>query len=148
MQLITSGVDGEILSQLGAKKRIRRQDSSTNSLENQLTRSEQFQELKEKLKKESVSLINEMKAQHVPIFYDWINRKLQCIDETIKLVDQSLILSINELAEHLDQKIESEARKLSKAKQFAKMEAICNSLSALEWTRNIVRAVDLKYRIK
>jgi hypothetical protein len=113
-----------------------------------MAKSEESQELKKKLKKESVSLINEMKVEHVPIFYTWINCKLQCIDDTLQFVDHNPILSVNEIAEYLDQKIESEARKLNKTKKFARMQAICNSLSALEWTRNIVRTVDMKYRIK
>lgn len=65
------------------------------SLENRMAKSEELQELKEKLKKESVNLVNEMKAEHVPIFYNWINCKLQCIDETLKFVDHNPILSIN-----------------------------------------------------
>lgn len=127
------------------RKRIRRQHDPL--LENQLALSEQFQELKKELKNESVNLMDEMKTKHVPIFYSWINSKLQCIDETIELVDQNPVLSINELAEFLDQEIETCARKLNKTKEFPKMEAICNRLSALEWTRNIVRTIDLKYRI-
>jgi thymidine kinase len=128
------------------RNRTRRQYSS--SLENRMAKSEVSQELKKKLKKESVSLTKEMNVEHVPIFYSWINCKLQSIDETLQFVDHNSILSINEIADHLDQRIESEARKLNKTKRFARTEAICNTLSALEWTRNIVRAVDMKYRIK
>lgn len=116
-------------------------------LENKLAKSEQFQELKKELKKESLTLMDEMKAKHVPIFYNWINSKLYCIDEILKLVDQDPILSINELTECLDRKIETEARKLNKTKEFSGIEAICNRLSALEWTRNIIKTIYLKYRI-
>lgn len=91
--------------------------------------------------------MDEMKTKHVQIFYNWINSKLHCIDETLKLVDQNPILSINELAECLEQKIETEARNLNKTKEFSMMEAICNRLSALEWTRNIINTIYLKYRI-
>jgi hypothetical protein len=116
-------------------------------LENKLARSEQFQELKKELKKESLTLMDEMKTKHVQIFYNWINSKLHCIDEILKLVDQNPILSINELAKCLEQKIETEARTLNKTKEFSRMEAICNRLSALEWTRNIINTIYLKYRI-
>ena len=127
------------------RKRIR--PSHNPLLENKLARSEQFQELKKVLKKESLTLVEEMKAKHVPIFYNWINSKLHCIDEILKLVDQNPILSINELAECLDRKIETEARNINKTKEFSRMEAICNRLSALEWTRNIIKTIYLKYRI-
>lgn len=116
-------------------------------LENKLAKSEQFQELKKELKNESVNLMNEMRTKHVPIFYNWINSKLQCIDETIRLIDQRPILSINELTDCLDQKIETYVRKLNKTKKFSTMEAICNRLSALELTRNLIRTIYLKYRI-
>jgi len=127
-----------------AKRSVRRHNPLQ---ENGLARSEQFQELTKALKKESINLTDEMKREHVPIFYDWISSKLLCIHETIKLVNKESVLSLNELAESLDQKIETEARKLNSAMEFSSMEAICNSLSALEWTRNIVRAIDLKYRL-
>jgi hypothetical protein len=127
-----------------AKRSVRRHNPLQ---ENGLARSEQFQELTKVLKKESINLIDEMKREHVPIFYDWINSKLLCIDETIKLANKKPILSLNELAESLDQKIETEARKLNSAMEFSSMEAICNSLSALEWTRNIVRAINQRYRL-
>jgi hypothetical protein len=127
------------------RKRIR--PSHNPLLENKLARSEQFQELKKVLKKESLTLVEEMKAKHVPIFYNWINSKLHCIDEILKLVDQNPILSINELVECLDQRIEKEARNLNKTKEISRMEAICNRLSALEWTRNIIKTIYLKYRI-
>lgn len=42
-------------------------------LEKKHARSEQFQELK----KESLTLMDEMKTKHVQIFYNWINSKLQ-----------------------------------------------------------------------
>jgi len=128
-----------------ARKSIRQAHSPL--LENKLAKSEQFQEIKKKLKTESVNLLNEMKTEHVPIFYSWIDSKLKCIDETVKLVDKNPILSINELAEFLDQKIEKCARKLNRTKEFSRMEAICNRLSALEWTRNIVRTIKLNYRV-
>lgn len=116
-------------------------------LENKLAKNEQFQELKKELKKESANLMDEIKAKHVPIFYNWINSKLHCIDEILKLVDQNPILFINELADCLDKKIETEARNLNKTKEFSRIEAICNRLSALEWTRNLIKTIYLKYRI-
>ena len=65
----------------------------------------------------------------------------------MELVNKSPNLSLNELSESLDQKIEADARKLNGATEFSGMEVICNRLSALEWTRNIVRTIDLKYRL-
>ena len=127
-----------------AKRRLRGYNSSQ---ENGLVKSEQFQELTKVLRKESINLMDEMKREHIPIFYGWINSKLQCIDETMELVNRRPHISLNELAESLDQKIEANARKLNGTTEFSGMEVICNHLSALEWTRNIVRAIDLKYRL-
>jgi hypothetical protein len=127
-----------------ARKRLRQGHNPLQ--ENGLVKSEQFQELTKVLKKESINLMNEMKREHVPIFYDWINSKLQCINETMELVNKNPVLCLNELAENLDQKIEANARKLNRITEFSGMEVICNCLSALEWTRNVVRAVELKYQ--
>src|SRR5689334_3552662 len=88
-------------------KSAKRNVSHNHVRENGLVSSEQFQELTKVLKKESINLMDEMKRKHVPIFYNWINIKLRCIDETIKLVNNNPILSLNELADFLDQKIET-----------------------------------------
>jgi UDP-3-O-[3-hydroxymyristoyl] glucosamine N-acyltransferase len=115
-------------------------------VENCLARSEQFQELDRKLTKEANKLLEEVRAGHVPLFQHWIETKLECIKKSKTLVIQNPNLTINELAQLLDDRIENEAQKLHKTKTFEEMEEICNNLSALEWTRNIVRTVDLKYR--
>lgn len=129
------------------KIRRSRSNRNKNLLENQLGKSEQFQELKKKLKKEWLYLTNEMRSDHVPIFYHWIARKLEIIDETMRLMDERPVMSINDLASQLDNEIVNQDRKLNRAKGFEEMEAICNNLSALEWTRNLVRTIDLKYRL-
>jgi UDP-3-O-[3-hydroxymyristoyl] glucosamine N-acyltransferase len=115
-------------------------------VESCLARSEQFQELDKKLTKEANKLLEEVRAGHIPIFQHWIETKLECIKKSKTLVIQNPNLTIHELAQLLDDRIENEAQKLRKTKTFEKMEEICNNLSALEWTRNIVRTVDLKYR--
>jgi hypothetical protein len=56
-------------------------------------------------------------------------------------------ITIDELATILDHRIEREARKLDRTKSFEKMETIYSTVSALEWTRNIVRTIVLKYRL-
>ena len=124
-----------------AKRRLRVHNSSQ---ENGLVKSQQFQELTKALRKESINLMDEMKREHIPIFYGWINSKLQCINETIESVNKNPNISLNQLAESLDHKIEANARKLNGTTEFSGMEVICNRLSALEWTRNIVRTIDLK----
>ena len=115
-------------------------------MENCLGRSEQFQELNRKLTKEANKLTNEMQAGHVPIFQRWLEKKLQCIDKSKDLMGRNPNLTINDLAIILDNRIEREAKKLDKTNLFEKMETIYSTLSALEWTRNIVRTVVLKYR--
>jgi len=115
-------------------------------MENCLGRREQFQELNRKLTKEANKLTNEMQAGHVPIFQRWLEKKLQCIDKSKDLMARNLNLTIDDLATILDNRIEREAKKLDKTNLFEMMETIYSTLSALEWTRNIVRTVVLKYR--
>lgn len=116
-------------------------------MENCLGRSEQFQELDKKLTKEAYKLTEEMHVDHVPIFQRWIEKKLQCIEKSKTLMYRNPNITIDELATILDNRIEREARKLDKAKSFEKMETIYSTVSALEWTRNIVRTIVLKYRL-
>jgi len=108
---------------------------------------EKFQELDKKLTKEAYKLTEEIQVDHVPIFQRWIEKKLQCIDKSKTLMYRNPNMTIDELATILDNRIEREARKLDKTKSFEKMETIYSTLSALEWTRNIVRTVLLKYRL-
>lgn len=115
-------------------------------MEGCLGRSEQFQELDKILTKEAKKLTDEIQVDHVPMFQRWIEKKLQCIDKSRALMRRNQNLTIDELAIILDKRIEQEARKLDKTRAFEKMETIFNTLSALEWTRNIVRTVVLKYR--
>ena len=84
---------------------------------------------------------------HIPIFQRWIETKLVCINKSKTLIIQNPNLTINELSQLLDDRIERETNKLGKTKIFEEMEIIYSNLSALEWTRNIVRTVDLKYRL-
>jgi hypothetical protein len=116
-------------------------------MENCLGRSEQFQELDKKLTKEAYKLTEEIQVDHVPIFQRWIEKKLQCIEKSKTLMYRNPNITIDELATILDNRIEREARKLDKTKSFEKMETIYSTLSALEWTRNIVRTIVLKYRL-
>jgi hypothetical protein len=116
-------------------------------MESCLVRSEQFQELDKKLTREADKLTGEIQAGHVPIFQRLLEKKLQCIDKSKALICRNPNMTVDELAIVLDNKIEREARKLDKTKSFEKMETIYSTLSALEWTRNIVRAVVLKYRL-
>lgn len=116
-------------------------------MENCLGRSEQFQELDKKLTKEAKKLTDEIQVDHVPIFQRWLEKKLQCIDKSKTLMYRNPNMTIDELAILLDSRIEREARKLDKTKSFEKMETIYSTLSALEWTRNIVRTVLLRYRL-
>jgi hypothetical protein len=109
-------------------------------------RSEQFQELLKKLSKEDNRLHNEIHFDHVSFFQRWIEKKIEFIDQSRKLIVRNPDLTINELANILDNRIEREARKLDKTKTFEKREIIYNNLSALEWIRNLVRTVELKYR--
>lgn len=109
-------------------------------------RSEQFQELDKKPTREADKLTDEIQAGHVPIFQRLLEKKLQCIDKSKALMYRNPNMTIDELAIVLDNRIEREARKLDKTKSFQKMETIYSTLSALEWTRNIVRTVVLKYR--
>ena len=115
-------------------------------MESCLGRSEQFQELDKKLTKEADRLCEEIRMGHIPIFQRWIETKLECISKSKTLIIRNPNLTIHELAQLLDDRIEREARKLPRTKTFEKMEDIYSNLSALEWTRNIVRTVELKYR--
>ena len=115
-------------------------------MESCLVRSEQFQELNKKLTREADKLTDEIHAGHVPIFQRLLEKKLHCIDESKVRMYRNPDMTIDELAIMLDDRIEREARKLDKSKSFERMETIYNTLSALEWTRNIVRTVVLKYR--
>lgn len=116
-------------------------------MENCLGRSEQFQELDKKLTKEAKKLTKEIQVGHIPIFQRWLEKKLQCIDNSKTLMYRNQNMTIDELATILDNRIDREARKLDKTKSFEKMETIYSTLSALEWTRNIVRTMVLKYRL-
>ena len=79
-------------------------------------------------------------------FSDGLKKKLQCIDKSMELMGRNPNLTIDDLATILDNRIEREAKKLDKTNSFEKMQTIYSTLSALEWTRNIVRTVVLKYR--
>lgn len=115
-------------------------------MESCLVRSEQFQELDKKLTREAGKLTDEIQAGHVPIFQRFLEKKLECIDKSKTLMYRNPNLTIDELATILENRIETEPRKLDKTKSFEKMETIYSTLSALEWTRNIARTVVLKYR--
>jgi hypothetical protein len=109
-------------------------------------RSEQFRELLKKLTKENNRLHDEIQFNHVSFFQRWIERKIEFIGLSENMIQENPDLTINELANMLDNRIEREARKLNKIKTFEKREKVYNNLSALEWVRNVVRAVELEYR--
>ena len=87
-----------------------------------------------------------MQFNHVSFFRHWVEKKIEFIDQSKKLIRGEPDLTINELANILDNRLEKEARKLDNTKTFEKREIIYNNLSAMEWVRNVVRAIDLKYR--
>ena len=87
-----------------------------------------------------------MQFNHVSFFRHWVEKKIEFIDQSRKLIRGEPDLTINELANILDNRLEKEARKLDNTKTFEKREIIYNNLSAMEWVRNVVRAIDLKYR--
>ena len=62
------------------------------------------------------------------------------------MIQRNPNLTINELANILDNRIEKEAGKLNKIRTFEKRENVYNNLSALEWVGNTVRTVELEYR--
>ena len=114
-------------------------------LEEDFGRSEQFQELLKKLAKEDNRLHDDIQFDHISFFRRWVEKKIEFINQSRKLIHRNPDLTITELGDILDNRIEREARKLNKTKTFEKREIIYNKLSALEWIRNVVRTVDLKY---
>ena len=115
-------------------------------VEEDFGRSEQFQELLKKLAREDNRLHNDIQFDHVSFFRRWVEKKIEFINQSRNLIYGNPDLTINELASIFDNRIEREARKLDKTKTFEKREIIYNNLSAMEWIRNIVRAIERKYR--
>jgi hypothetical protein len=114
-------------------------------MEEDFGRSEQFQELLEKLAREDDRLHNDIQFHHALFFRRWVEKKIELINQSRNLIQGNPDLTINELVSILDNRIEREARKLDKTRTFEKREIIYNNLSAMEWIRNVVRAIELKY---
>lgn len=108
-------------------------------VEEDFGRSEQFQELLKKLAIEDNRLHNDIQFDHVSFFRRWVEKKIEFINQSRKVIYGIPDLTINELASSLDNRLER-ARKLDNAKTFEKREIIYNNLSAMEWVRNVVES--------
>lgn len=105
-----------------------------------LTLDDEFQELKTRLVAEIKGLENEINRQRLPS-YHIIERKIQLINSTLDTIESNPNLTMQELSDLIEYRIDGEERELDDAETVPETERILNEIRILEWIRFIVRKV-------
>lgn len=101
--------------------------------------SDELQELESKFLKEIESLEKEIHPEHSPTFIRIIEKKIALLREILCIVEANPNITLQELAELVDHKLETEERALKNAKRVLDSDVIFDSIRILDWIRYLIR---------
>jgi hypothetical protein len=106
-----------------------------------LTSNNEFEKLKATLNAEIKGLEKEIKPTHSLTFNQTVQRKIELINSTLETIESNPCMTMQELADLIDYRIEGEERELDDAKSVFETDKIFIELRILEWIRFTVRKI-------
>jgi hypothetical protein len=106
-----------------------------------LTSNNEFEKLKAVLNAEIKGLEKEIKPIHSLTFNQTIQRKIELINSTLETIESNPCMTMQELADLIDYRIEGEERELDDATSIFETDKNFIELRILEWIRFTVRKI-------
>jgi hypothetical protein len=99
----------------------------------------ELQALERKFITEIESLEKGIHPEHGPTFTRIIEKKISLLRETLEIVEANPDITLEELAELVDHKLETEERAVKNAKTVFDSDVIFDSIRILDWIRYLIR---------
>jgi hypothetical protein len=107
-------------------------------MEYHLEWSTELQALERKFLTEIEDLENQFFSSHAPTFTRIIEKKIEFLKEVLRTIETNPKITIRELAQLVDEKLEKEERALKNAKSVFKTDEIFDSVRILGWIKYLI----------
>jgi hypothetical protein len=108
---------------------------------------DELQRIERRFLTEIESLEKEIHPEHAPTFTRIIEKKIALLKEILGIVETNPNMTLEDLAELVDHKLETEERALKNAKSVFDIDKIFDSIRILSWVRYLKREKNEQYPV-